>query len=161
MPKKRNAETLDLDPLDFKVGGINNRQLQLVGITSAGYLDAEEDLLQGHLLARGPGGGWVLASAVTVDGRWSVRAVSGDDYLTGETARGFLQEAIIPVRFGVAPAAVDNQARVWLGVGGLATLTPPAGGGVTWFEVGELHGADGVSTTPDVLVRLALVAHVA
>lgn len=62
--------------------------------------------------------------------------------------------SLVPVRFAAAPAAGNNGRPVYIsGTAGLGTLTPPTGSGTTRFLVGFLQGADGVTTTPNVIYQ--------
>ncbi len=68
--------------------------------------------------------------------------------------------SVAPVLFGAAPLAADNGSRVYLSTtAGRATLTPPGSGNAIYY-VGILLGADGITTTPNVLLNLALIAEV-
>jgi hypothetical protein len=62
----------------------------------------------------------------------------------------------VPVLFAAAPAAASNGARVYLdpGTAGRATLTLPTGSGESVVLLGRLTGANGVTTTPTVLLSL-------
>ena len=60
--------------------------------------------------------------------------------------------------FSVPPLAGDNGKRVYLSTtAGEATLTAPGSGNAVVL-VGFLKGADGVTTTPDVLLQFEIVA---
>jgi hypothetical protein len=65
-----------------------------------------------------------------------------------------------PLRFDAAPAATDNGKRVYLSAAsaGRATLTPPAAPSEVLCLIGFLTGADGVSTTPNAVVRPTIIA---
>jgi len=66
----------------------------------------------------------------------------------------------VPVLFTSAPAAASNGSRVYLSTTpGQATLSPPGSGNAV-FYLGILLGADGATTTPTVLLNLALVAEI-
>jgi hypothetical protein len=68
--------------------------------------------------------------------------------------------SVAPVLFGAPPLAADNGSRVYLSTtAGRATLTPPGSGNAIYY-VGILLGADGITTTPNVLLNLALIAEV-
>lgn len=71
-------------------------------------------------------------------------------YLSGEA----------PLRFAAAPGAADNGKRVYLSAvsAGRATLTPPAAPGEVVCLVGFLTGADGVSVTPNAVIRPTIIA---
>jgi hypothetical protein len=71
-------------------------------------------------------------------------------YLSGEA----------PLRFAAAPGAADNGKRVYLSAvsAGRATLAPPAAPGEVVCLVGFLTGADGVSVTPNAVIRPTIIA---
>jgi hypothetical protein len=60
----------------------------------------------------------------------------------------------VSVLFGSAPAAASNGSRVYLdpSTSGRATLTLPTGSGESVVLLGRLTGANGVTTTPTVLL---------
>lgn len=78
------------------------------------------------------------------------------------TAVAFYSDMVMvaPMLFAAPPLAASNGSRVYLSTTpGQATLTPPgAGNGV--YLVGILKGADGVTTTPNVLLQFQLVAEI-
>jgi hypothetical protein len=64
----------------------------------------------------------------------------------------------VPVRFTAAPAAADNGKRVYLSAtAGQATLVAP-GSTAALVQVGILVGADGATTTPDVVFEFNVIA---
>jgi len=64
----------------------------------------------------------------------------------------------VPVRFAPPPAALSNGSRVYLSsTPGLATLTAP-GSGYALVLVGILVGADGATSTPDVVFEFDVIA---
>jgi hypothetical protein len=71
----------------------------------------------------------------------------------GATARiHTVQGALIPVRFTAAPAGANNGQVVYLSTtAGQATLTPPSGATTVRMAIGFLQGANGATTTPNVL----------
>ena len=96
----------------------------------------------------------IKASAVFASNDWrvvgSAQNVSGVGGpvtlgLTGQTA---------PVLFASAPPASANGELVFLSaVAGEGSLTPPMTSGHVVMVVGVLQGADGVTTTPDVVIQ--------
>jgi hypothetical protein len=62
------------------------------------------------------------------------------------------------MHFGVAPLAADNGKEVYLSTtAGQATLTPPGAGNAVVY-LGILQGADGATTTPNVLLQFQVIA---
>lgn len=63
----------------------------------------------------------------------------------------------VPVLFGTTPSSSDNGARVYLdpSTSGVATLTAPTGVGESVVLVGRLTGADGLTSTPTVLLSIS------
>lgn len=55
--------------------------------------------------------------------------------------------------FASAPAPASNGSLVYIGAGGVATLTAPTAPGSAVIEIGDLVGADGVTSTPGVFLR--------
>jgi len=55
--------------------------------------------------------------------------------------------------FAAPPAPASNGSIVYVGAGGVATLTAPTAPGSVVIEIGDLVGADGVSSTPGVFLR--------
>ena len=63
--------------------------------------------------------------------------------------------SLVSCLFAAAPGAASNDEPVYLSaVPGEASLTPPVAAGTSVVEIGILQGADGVTTTPDVLLQL-------
>jgi len=63
----------------------------------------------------------------------------------------------VAVKFGAAPGAGSNGARVYLdpATAGQATLTLPTGSGESVVLLGRLTGGNGVTTTPTVLLSIS------
>jgi hypothetical protein len=62
--------------------------------------------------------------------------------------------SLVPANFGAAPGAAANGSVVFVSAtGGQATLTAPTGGGNIIFKIGILQGADGVDTSPNVVIQ--------
>lgn len=91
--------------------------------------------------------------------RYNAFGVSKKAYAPGAKATIFSDEiTAAPMLFAVAPLATDNGKRVYLSTTpGVATVTP-TGTGNALVLVGLLQGADGVTTTPDVLLQFQVVA---
>jgi len=86
--------------------------------------------------------------------------ISVDNYAPAATATVQLSGKI-SVRFAVAPAAVDNGKEVFASsVAGEASLSAPTTSGNSVIVVGKLSGADGLSTTPEVIVSIDLRADI-
>lgn len=63
------------------------------------------------------------------------------------------------MRFGAAPGGASNGSVVFLdSTAGQASLTAPTGGNNVIVLVGLLVGADGVTTTPEVVFDVQRVA---
>lgn len=127
-------------------------------ITAAGVgigveLVTSAALVQGDLVRITAAGQWGLAdaNAATLDA--FVVGVSLGSFALSATARcNTVHGTRVPVRFAVAPTAINNGRPVFLSsTPGVATLTPPIGSGTTRYQIGILVGADGADTTPDVI----------
>jgi hypothetical protein len=78
------------------------------------------------------------------------------------TAVAFYSDMITAalILFSAAPLAASNGSRVYLSTTpGEATLTAPGSGNAVYL-VGILKGADGITTTPTVLLQFQLVAEI-
>lgn len=103
----------------------------------------------------------VPADSSIAGGSWDVIGVALATVPSGGTvAVQTTDGAPVPMRFIGAPAAAANGSRVFLSAtSGVATLTPPViGSGRIAFSVGLLQGADGASTTPNVVFRARYVS---
>jgi len=127
-------------------------------ITAAGVgigveLVTSAALVQGDLVRITAAGQWGLAdaNAATLDA--FVVGVSLGSFALSATARcNTVHGTRVPVRFAVAPLAINNGRPVFLSsTPGVATLTPPIGSGTTRYQIGILVGANGADTTPDVI----------
>jgi hypothetical protein len=67
---------------------------------------------------------------------------------------------LVPVKFSAAPAAADNGKPVYLSstTSGEVTLTAPSASGTSVVRIGQLQGADGVTTTPSVALNVQHVS---
>lgn len=104
----------------------------------------------------------VPAISTTASSIYDVVGVAQTSVLALQTVSVFTLEGLrLPMRFLVAPGAGTNGFPVFLdSSAGAATLTPPTSSGNTIFRVGILQGADGVTTTPDVLYRPRYVSQI-
>jgi hypothetical protein len=127
----------------------------VVGVATSG-----EALAVGELVRFDTSGspGEVLKAQATVlpntDAMGVVKASVGSG-----SAVSYYERGSVPVLFGAAPSAANNGSRVYLDstVGGQATLTAPSTGGTAVLLVGWLRGANGVTTTPTVQLKLDLL----
>jgi len=103
-----------------------------------------------------------LSVSTTSLNDWNVAGVVQSAALAGNPTETFVLYGLeVPVRFVVPPPLVSNGVLVFLNnVPGTATLNPPTSTGNTIFKVGILTGADGVTTTPNVLFQPQFIAQV-
>lgn len=98
----------------------------------------------------------IPADSSIAAGNWDVIGVALASAISGSSVSVQTTDgALVAMRFIGAPGAGANGSRVFLSAtSGVATLTPPSiGSGEVSFSVGELQGADGATTTPDVVFR--------
>jgi hypothetical protein len=118
-------------------------------------------LSAGDLVAFNSSGNVVLADpslALSPD-RYEVRGVASAAAIASASTPIYVDNGDrIPVRFGFAPAGALNGSRVYLDItAGLATTSVPPNGNAL-VKVGILVGADGVTSTPDVVVDFDVIA---
>ena len=83
-----------------------------------------------------------------------VIGVAQDSGTAGDTIK-MVMNGSANVLFGSAPASSSNGQRVYLSTtNGLATLTAPSGIGEASLLIGYLLEADGLTTTPTVLLKI-------
>ena len=121
---------------------------------------AGENLSPGHLVRFDTSGtpGEVLKAQATTLPAADLMGVVKSIVLSGATAT-YYERGTVPVIFGSAPAAASNGSRVYLdaSTGGQATLIAPTASGTSVVFVGWLRGANGVTTTPNVQLKLDLL----
>lgn len=135
-----------------QLNALGGEATTLLGVATSG-----EALTLGELVCFDTSGtpGEVLkaqATAIpTADAMGVVKATVGSG-----AAVTYYERGAVPVLFGSAPAAASNGSRVYLDatVGGQATLTHPTASGTSVVLVGWLRGANGVTTTPTVQLKL-------
>ena len=118
-----------------------------------------EAVVLGDVLSSDPTGRAQLADNLTAGRRdflgIALAAGAAAATIDAATHRG----VAAATRFASAPAAVSNGSLVWIGSSGVATLTAPTASGSALIEIGTLIGADGVTTTPAVLLRPRFVIY--
>ena len=119
-----------------------------------------EALALGEIVAMDSSGGVFLATATTSADRWRAFGVSDAAYLIATFAEiNVIMGYLVNVLFGVAPAASSNGDMVYLSTtAGQATLIAPSASGTVVMELGILTGAEGVTTSPQILWNPRLVA---
>lgn len=127
-----------------------------IGSTAASIvrptLTAGEVITAGDVLTVDTSGRVVKARSLFAVNRWRVAFLAYTGGAFGASVELAVSGSVAPVQFALAPAAVNNGSHVFLSnSSGLADLTPPAGAGQVVFVVGILQGADGVTTTPDIV----------
>lgn len=118
-------------------------------------------LVAGNIVTLDSAGALCLAdpSLALTPPRYNAFGVAKKAYAPGAKATVYSDEILLaPMLFAVAPLAADNGKRVYLSTTpGIATVTP-TGVGNALVLVGLLQGADGLTTTPDVLLQFQVVA---
>ncbi len=96
-----------------------------------------------------------LADNTTVLNKYYPQGVAVAAALVAATVSAYVVPGqLVPVRFAVAPAAGLNGSPVFLGTAGEGTMTAPTTSGTAVVRIGILVAANGISTTPDVLMQL-------
>lgn len=122
---------------------------------------AGEALLAGDLLAGDTSGQVVKASASFAGNEWRVIAAATSAASALDSIVTTVPGRRGPVRFSAAPLAGSNGSTVFLSTSaGLGTLTAPATSGNVVMVVGVLMGADGITTTPDVLLQPQYISRI-
>jgi hypothetical protein len=119
-------------------------------------------LSQGDLVRINSSGNAELVDAFTLlPDQARVVGSSFSSYLIGETAQISSNPGkLISVRFSLPPSAVNNGDPVYLSTtSGLGTLTPPSSSNTVIFLIGVLQGANGISTTPNLVFQPSFVAY--
>lgn len=116
----------------------------------------------GDLLTFDSSGDAVPAVSTTATGEWEVAGVAASAAAAASPVQIFtIRGLATQTRFGVAPGAGANGTRVYLSSSaGAATLTAPTTPGNTVMLVGLLIGADGATTTPEVVFHPQFIARV-
>ena len=72
-----------------------------------------------------------------------------------------VQEGLCKVLMDTAPAIGDNGKPIYLSqnTNGVASLTAPTASGCNIIKIGYLFGADGVTSTPDVVLNFQFVVY--
>ena len=136
---------------------------QPVGGATVSTIVADEVILTSQLVALNAASRVGGASGVFTADKFMVAGVAKSGAGIGATIQietGFGKT--VAILFGSAPGAASNGEPVFLSSTiGQATLTPPdvVAANRARFFVGILRGADGVTTTPDVLFQPRLIAY--
>jgi len=150
---------------DSTTGSLGVRVNQFLDITGSGAgitLDAGVAISAGNLVTiEDTTGDFILADSntgTTIDGLCI--GVAAESATAGNPVKVYtVPGSLVPVTFGAAPAANRNGDPVYVSqTGGQATLTPPTGSGNVVFVIGILQGANGVSTTPNVVYQPQFIA---
>ena len=125
------------------------------------FLPAGENLEPGTIVFVGPDGSLYAANGVSGAPIpcYNILGINRTNVLAGEMATVDADVVSrIPVRFAVPPLVTDNGKIAYLSeTPGMASVSPP-GMGFCVYRVGILIGADGVNSTPDVLLQMQVVA---
>lgn len=161
---RRSGFNVDLPGVPVVDLGAVNDAVSAAAIPVAGgvTLIAGEAIAIGDVLTINASGEAILAEASIAVDEWRVIGASRDAGAILSTVRVATSGDLGLVRFAVAPAGASNGEYVFLStVTGLGSLTPPAPpGGKTVILVGVLQGADGATTTPDVLIQPQLISRI-
>ena len=116
-------------------------------------LDVNETVEVGHVLASFSGGTYgILRKASSATNQ--VIGMSADGGDPGDTV-GVVQHGTTIVKMDSAPATTDNGKSVYLSTtNGIASLTAPSTSGHNVILLGYLIDADGVTTTPQIIVSI-------
>lgn len=100
-------------------------------------------------------------STTSVD-EWEVVGVSSFSTGIGTPVGVYTVRGVVtPMRFLVPPGAASNGDRVFLSsTPGAVTLNPPTSSNNTIMLVGILIGADGVTTTPEVIFHPQVISQI-
>lgn len=140
--------------------GAGNLTFQPVGSTET--FTSGEAITTGDLLALDTAGDVIRANSSIAAGNYEVIGVSTQTVGSGVPVQVVTHSGVVTnVNFTAAPAAASNGTLVFLSTSsGLASTTPPSPpGGNTFFTIGTLQGADGVTTSPAVVFRPQFLAH--
>ena len=95
----------------------------------------------------------VKATASTVNGSEVIGIASSSASQGG--ALTFIVAGAAPTKFGSAPATTTNGSIVYLDTTiGQASLTAPSGAGTSIVRIGKVFGANGIATTPDIILNI-------
>jgi len=138
-----------------------NQFLDIVGAGAGVTLTAGAVLVTGNVVRINSSGNAILADANTgtlLDG--IVAGVASAGAAAASPAKIYtVAGSLIPILFAAAPAGASNGSLVFLsGTAGQGTLTPPILPGSIVYKLGILQGANGVTTTPDVLYQPEFIA---
>lgn len=121
---------------------------------------AGEAIALGEVLTGDSSGEVVLANSSFSGNLWRVVGAAASAGAASDPIQVTTSGSLGPVKFAVAPAGASNGSLVYLSATtGRGTLTPPVGGNVI-FLIGVLMGADGATTTPDVLIQPQYVSRI-
>jgi hypothetical protein len=122
-------------------------------------LTAGVSIAVGNILAINVSGEAVLASNALSSGNWEIAGVSLEAVTASNPVRIALPGQRVPILFSSAPAASANGTLAFLsGLAGEATLTPSFVSGTLLATLGVIQGADGASTTPDVIFNTQIIS---
>ncbi len=112
-----------------------------------------EAIAIGEPIAFDTAGDVLRADATFSASRWQVAGIAVAAAAPAASVNiQVVQGVLVSMLFSSAPAAGANGSPVYLSdTAGRATLTPSTSSGAVRFLIGILQGADGVSTSPDVL----------
>jgi len=132
------------------------------GVTATQTETAGAAITAFDLVAFNASGQVVPAISTTSSGTWDVAGVAQTAAVALATLPVTeLSGLQVPVRFAVAPAAINNGDPVFLSsTAGVATLSPPTTSGNSIFRAGILVGADGATLTPEVMFRPQFISSI-
>lgn len=134
-----------------------NQFLDITGSGSGITLTANATIAAGDVVTiEGTSGDAILADSntgTTIDGLAigiAATAATASNPVKVYTVPG----SLVPVNFAAAPAAAQNGRPVYVSqTAGEGTLTAPTGSGNVVYVIGILQGADGVTTSPNVVYQ--------
>jgi hypothetical protein len=134
---------------------------KVTNLTAASTLVLGEAVVAGDLLALNSSSEGRLAESNFSTDRWRLYAVALEPGVaTATISVETIMGRVVPIRFGVAPGAGSNGSLVFLStVPGEAALSPPTSGNAV-YAVGILAGANGITTTPDVLFQPRYISRI-
>jgi len=134
-------------------GGGVPTQVQLSGI-------ADETIAIGSILRLALNGELGLTAGRLV--RANAGSIDGSEIVGVATTSGNQGDAIsfvvagsVPVLFSAPPATTENGKTVFVSTSsGLATLSAPSGSGQSIARIGKLFGANGIASTPTIILNI-------
>jgi hypothetical protein len=133
------------------------------GAPGAGNLTftAGEALTIGSVVALDASGDAVKASSTFALDDWRAIGVATTNAAPAALVTVAQDGTLVPITFGAAPAASANGDYVFITTtAGIGTLTPPSISGEVIYVIGILQGADGITSTPPVLIKPQYVSRV-